>query len=126
MQVSGALATYMAYQFAKLLKDRFVDWDAYKLGLIDEKGNIIKSPKTKEEKDSLNYLINLARKIKIVLVRYVGDNRMVNFLIAAYLLKSESKQDDSIANEIQESLTAKELLTLDSISLTLVELQDDI
>ena len=42
-----AIDLFVTYRFIKLLVTPFKDQDAYKLGIIDEKGNRIMPPKTK-------------------------------------------------------------------------------
>ena len=89
----GAFSKLQAYNFAILLARPFEDWDAYKLGIIDENGDIKKTPVTREEKNSLDTLENLIRKIKRILLKYLPSKKLISFLIAAYLLKNESNND---------------------------------
>jgi len=47
---------FLVYQFLRRLTTPFVEWDAYKYGVIDKDGNILKDKnqrKTQDEKDSL-------------------------------------------------------------------------
>ena len=39
---SGAFDLFLVYEFIKRLATPFKEWDAYDLGIIDERGNIIK------------------------------------------------------------------------------------
>ena len=41
-----AIDLFVTYRFLKLLTTPFEDQDAYKLGIIDEKGNRIRLPKS--------------------------------------------------------------------------------
>jgi len=91
--MASAFSKLQAFRFATILSKPFEEWDAFKFGLIDEKGNFIKKPKTKEEKKSLDAFTNLIRKIKKLLIRYIPDNKLFQFMIAAYLLKTESNDD---------------------------------
>jgi hypothetical protein len=112
-KISNALTTYLAYKFGVLLKDPFPDWEAFKLGLIDKKGNLLKKPKTQEEKDALNSSTNLVRKIKKVFVKYIGDNKLINFIIAAYILKKEEFEEEHPAvTEVNNELDADEKETM--------------
>lgn len=49
----------------KRLSEPFTDWSAYKLGIINENGNLIKQPKTFEEKSSFTsadaYIVKLRK-----------------------------------------------------------------
>jgi hypothetical protein len=60
--------------------------------LIDENGDIIKKAETKKEKAALDPIINLVRKVKKILVKYIGDRQLVNLLISGYLI-TESKEN---------------------------------
>ena len=102
----GAFGKLQAYKFAVLLSKPFTEWDAFKLGIINEKGEILKRPVTSEERNSLDTFENLVRKIKKLLVKYIPDTRFLQFLIAAYLLKNESEYD--IFTKITEELSIKE------------------
>lgn len=86
----AALDKLISLTFATLLSKKFIDWDAYKLGIIDEKGNKIKVPKTLKEKDSLSAIKNLVRKVKRTIAKFVPDTPTVNFLVANMILKEES------------------------------------
>ena len=39
---TGVVDIFMVYQFLKRLATPFEKWDAYKLGIIDKEGNILK------------------------------------------------------------------------------------
>jgi hypothetical protein len=43
---SAALDMYFVYKFAKFISMDWTDWEAYKLGIIDDKGNVIKKTRT--------------------------------------------------------------------------------
>lgn len=101
----GALSKFQAFLFATLLSKRFIKWDAYKLGLIDEKGKLLRKPSTSEEKKSLGTFENLVRKVKTVILRFVPDNKYLQFIIGAYLLKeNDSKKiKEIIYNELNDN-----------------------
>jgi len=105
--MGSAFSKFQAFSFASLLAKPFVDWEAFKLGLIDDGGKIIQKPKTGPEKKALNAFNNLIRKIKRILLRYVPDQRLIGFLIATYLLKTESDAE-SITYKIDQKLTDTE------------------
>ncbi|WP_298751888.1 hypothetical protein [uncultured Arcobacter sp.] len=110
--VNSTLTKYLAYRFAVLIKKPFTEWEAFNQGLIDKDGEVIKKPSTPEEKDALDTLSNLVRKIKKVMVKYIGDNKMINFLIASYLLKEDVSYDIDINSicSIEEQETLKNIL----------------
>lgn len=87
VNISNSVVTYMTYKFLLLLKRPWTEWDAYKLGLIDDKGNLERKPKTKDEKEALDKMTNLVRKIKRILGKYIPNEKLLNFLVTVYLLK---------------------------------------
>lgn len=103
----SAFKKWMAYTMANLLRKQFTQWEAYDLGIIDEKGDIIKKPSTKKEKESIDGYINIIRKVKKILVKYIGDNKILNLMISAYILK-ESEDDENVIDEIKQELTDEE------------------
>lgn len=106
--MSRITTTYMAYRFGKLLKKDFTDWEAYKFGLIDEEGKIIKKPTSKEEKNTLGTIETLARKIKKTLLKYVGNRKVMFTVMALYLMKRESV-DVKIEEALNATLTESEI-----------------
>ena len=120
----GAFSKLQAFIFATLLAKPFPEWDAFKLGLIDEKGNLIKKPVTPEEKSSLNALTNLIRKIKKILVKFLPDSKLLGFIVSAYLLKSESTEPAMV--ELCDALTENELNSVYSLIDTLILIDPDL
>jgi len=119
--ITKAASNLMAIKFANLFRLQFIDWPAYKTGIIDDKGNLLKKAKTKEEKNSFDMLANIVRKIKKIIVKYAGDSKILNFIIAAYLLKKESYSALNIEEEINEVLTKEEIDKLYNVLMYIVE-----
>ena len=61
---SGVANLIFTYSFLKRLVTPFNETDAYKLGIIDERGKKIKSPKTTEELNSYSTFERLVFNIK--------------------------------------------------------------
>ena len=110
LNLSKTAATFLTYKFILLLKKSFTDWEAYKLGLINEKGEKIKEPKTKEEKDSLGGMNNLIRKIKRLVGKFIPNEKLLNFLVTVYLLREDiqNKTYNDLACRLQEYLSPEE------------------
>lgn len=53
-----------AYRFIRLMQKSFEDWDAYKVGVIDTNGNVLKRPKTEEEKSAYTPFHASIRSVK--------------------------------------------------------------
>jgi len=90
VNLSGAAVTFLTYKFLLLLRQPWERWEAFELGLIDKKGDLVKKPKTKDEKKALDKLTNLVRKIKKILGKYINNEKILSFLVTIYLLKEDS------------------------------------
>jgi hypothetical protein len=61
----GRALDYIAiFALAKKFATPFTKTQAYKLGIIDDKGNILRPPKTRKEKDAFTPLDNIVLRIK--------------------------------------------------------------
>lgn len=104
----GRLLDYMiifaiGIRFAKPFKK----WKAYKHGLIDDKGNILKSPKTPDEKNAFTPLDNVILRIKRLIPK-----RLAYLLTAAYIFKGfmnrRFKQVESAHSSEKELIALQE------------------
>ena len=97
-----AIDLFVTYRFLKLLTTPFDQQDAFKLGIIDEKGNRIKKPKssqpavelnTTELKNSYTILHKLVFNIKKIFEKVPGLRTKVGTYAAAlFLLKDTFKE----------------------------------
>ena len=80
-----AIDLFVTYRFLRLLTTPFEDTDAYKLGIIDEKGNRImqkraKKPEvelvTSEQKNSYTILHKLVFNIKKIFAKVQQEQRL--------------------------------------------------
>ena len=94
---------FLVYQFIKRLATPFKEWDAYKTGIIDEKGNLLKKTKdltTREEKDSWGKFDLMILKLKKLLEKIPGgDTRLGSYAAALWLIKEGKDYDDSLLTE---------------------------
>ena len=97
-----AIDLFVTYRFLKLLTTPFEDQDAFKLGVIDEKGNRIRQPKstkpavelsTTELRNSYTILHKLVFNIKKIFAKVPGLRTKVGTYAAAlFLLKDTFKE----------------------------------
>ena len=97
-----AIDLFVTYRFLKLLTTPFEKTDAFNLGIIDEKGNRIKKPKTTqpavelatvEQKNSYTILHKLVFNIKKIFQKVPGLRTKVGTYAAAlFLLKDTFKE----------------------------------
>ena len=86
---------FFVYQFIKRLVTPFENTDAYKLGIIDKDGKVLRkrsSLKTKEEKEAYTLSDTLVFNLKKVLGKVPGGKtKFGTFTAALFLMKEETK-----------------------------------
>ena len=107
---------YYSFRFVKMLTTPFEDTDAYKLGIIDENGNRIKTKKvsTGEEKSAFTTFHRLVFNVKKLLEKLPGgQSRLASYAAALFLLKEKYELSDSTIEKIVEK---SNLETLDFLA----------
>jgi hypothetical protein len=110
--MSGPIVdTFVTYQFIKRLATPFEKWDAYKYGIIDKDGKVLRksaSLKTQEEKNSWRYFDRLVANLKKLLGKVPGGKTRIASYAAALLLLREEKYlsdlDDDQLEQVVESM----------------------
>ena len=91
--MSRTVDNLIALRILSMLVKPFNKTDAYKLGIIDASGKVLKHAKdlkTEQEKDSYDYLHRLVFNIKRLLNKLPGGDTYTKNLVAAYFLIRES------------------------------------
>jgi len=91
--MSRVVDNLIAYKVLSMLVKPFEDSDAYKLGIIDNKGKVLKKSselKTTKEKDAYNYLTRLVFNMKRIINKLPGGESKLRNLVAAFWLIKES------------------------------------
>ena len=104
--VGGALNVFFIYKFLRILTTPWENTDAFKLGIIDGKGKILKKKsklKTIKEKDSYTMMHRLVWKLKRLMEKVpFGKTRLASYAAALWLIKEE-KNFTGTNEELQES-----------------------
>ena len=91
--LAGIGNIYFVYQFLKKLVTPFEKTDAFKLGIVDEKGKILKRRRdleTSEEKDAYNLSDTLVWNLKKILGKIpLGKSRLASYAAALWLIKEQ-------------------------------------
>ena len=125
-----AIDLFVTYRFLRLLTTPFEDTDAFKLGIIDEKGNRIKLPKstkpavelsTSELKNSYTILHKLVFNIKKIFSKVPGlRTKLGTYAAALFLLKDTFKESvddpDMFEKEFMKYLKENDIEFDNSIS----------
>lgn len=110
--MASVVDLFLVYQFIVRLITPFNEWDAYKLGIIDQNGKVLRkrtSLSTPEEKKAWGYFDILAANLKKLLAKFPGgDSKLVSYAAAGLLLKEQKKLERMSEEEI-EALVSKML-----------------
>lgn len=99
--LTKAADTVYTLRFLRLLTTAFVDTNAYKEGLIDDKGNKLKKPFTEKEKSVYNYFHRLVFNIKKLIAKVPGgSSKIATYASALYLIKEHLNLSDKNINKI--------------------------
>lgn len=100
--------TIAVYQILRKLVTPFEQMDAYRLGIIDENGNFLKSRnqlQTQQEKDAVTLLDVLVINLKRLLGNLPGGkSRLASFAAALFLLRQQPKLQENNITDILFSL----------------------
>lgn len=107
---------FLVYQFIRRLATPFEKWDAYKLGIIDDKGKVLikrKNLKTPEQKKAWGVFDVMVANIKKLLAKVPGgSSKIASYAAALYLIRewnhfSEDSMltEDISDNQLEESLS---------------------
>lgn len=82
---------FLVYQFIRRLATPFNEWDAYKLGIIDERGNILRKRRDlrlKQERDAFGVFDLMILNIKKLLEKVPGgQSRIASYAAALWLIR---------------------------------------
>lgn len=97
--------TVYAFRFLRLLTTPWVKTGAYKMGIIDANGNVIRKPETSEEKSKYNIFHKLVFNVKRLLNKIpFGKTTIASYLAALYLIKEKyGVSDRALSKIIRES-----------------------
>lgn len=96
---------FMLYQFLRRLTTPFNEWEAFKLGIIDEQGNVLRKRATLKdtEKKAWGYFDILTCNLKKLLATVPGGSSRIASFAAALILLREQKDvsREELLNEIR-------------------------
>tara|TARA_B100000953_G_scaffold131848_1_gene108903 strand:+ start:675 stop:1139 length:465 start_codon:yes stop_codon:yes gene_type:complete len=122
---SAMMDLYFVYKFAKYIAMPWEDWPAYKLGIIDDTGDVIKRTRTtKEEKHNYTLFHRLLRKLKQLLEKVPGMKGKLGKAVAAYFLFKEGMVkhgadgnvlDEAFIEYINDNMTLEESIQINAL-----------
>ena len=104
--IGGAVNLYFIYKFLRMLTTPWENTDAFKLGIIDKNGGILRKKrtlKTLEEKEAYTMMDRLVWKLKRLMEKIpFGKTRLASYAAALWLIKEE-KSFYNNDKDLQES-----------------------
>lgn len=98
--------TFYAFRFLRLLTTPWEKTGAFKAGLLDKEGKLIKRPETDDEKSKYNLFHRLVFNIKRTLNKIpLGKSTIASYLAALYLLKEHTGLSDKKIGSIVEKVS---------------------
>jgi len=134
--MSQIVDNLIAFRVLRLMTMNFNETPAFKLGIIDDKGNVLKAIKelrTSEEKDAYSMLHRMVFRLKKLLAKVPGgDSKLASFAAAYWLVKEslENKKEnknieqDFLDIQSQGILFAEEYITV--VQFMKEELQEEV
>lgn len=91
-----ATDTVMSFRFLRLLTTPWVKMGAYKAGLIDNKGNLIRRPRTAFENSKYTLFHRIVFNLKKLLNKIpLGKSTIASYAAALYLIKENTDMSDA-------------------------------
>jgi hypothetical protein len=109
---------FLIYQFIKRLTTPFNEWDAFKLGIIDAKGNVLRKRNTlltNDEKRAFGAYDLMILNIKKLLERIPGgQSKFSSYAAALFLIKewNHFTEDSLLTESVSDSLITDSLDSL--------------
>lgn len=107
---------YLVYRILRRLTQPFTEWEAYKQGVIDAEGNILKKSNdrlTFDEKESFTKFDLLILKLKKLLGTIpFGKTKLASYVAALWFLKEEKKlTEDNLQEEFEKFCIKEKMLS---------------
>lgn len=96
---------FYAFKFLKLLTKPWTETKAFELGLIDNKGKVLKKAKTSDEKSAYTVFNRLVFNVK----RLLPGNKIASYAAALFLIKEHTGITESKLKSILEEATGEKI-----------------
>jgi len=117
---------FLVYSFIRKLVTPFEKWEAYKLGIIDEKGNVLIKRKNflkKAQRDAFGIFDLMILNLKKILAKVPGgSSRFASYAAALFLIKefNEFSEDSLLTEDMDDDIIEPALLKFESEYLNLI------
>ena len=105
MSTNPLVDMFLTYQFLKRINTPFEEWSAYKLGIIDKNGKVLKKRrqlKTAQQRAAWGYFDIVTTNLKKLLAKVPGGQSQTGTLAASYLLMRECEEKQLDEQQVQQ------------------------
>lgn len=98
--IQRAVDIYYTFRFLRQLVTPWNETKAFKLGLVDENGKVLRKAKTPEEKDAYTLFFRLVYNIKRLLNKVpFGKTKLASYAAALWLIKENTNMSEEAVVE---------------------------
>ena len=123
--MTSAVDLYVLYKFIKAIATPFDETPAFELGIIDQKGKLLKKPKTTKEKDAYDHFDRFTFNIKRILSRVGLDKKYATYAGALLLMREGADGVNMSDTDIEIALTENYKYLLENSDKSYNLLQDE-
>ena len=110
-----AVDVYYTFRFLRQLVTPWNETKAFKLGLIDADGKVLRKATTPDEKDAYTLFFRLVYNIKRLLNKVpLGKTKLASYVAALWLIKENTKMSEEAIIEGFNAYLEQEGITLDN------------
>lgn len=105
-----------AYRLVRLLQKPFTEWSAFKCGIINDKGSVLKRPKTDQEKESYSSFHAAVRTMKINMSHIPMMTGLTSMMVSAEIVANRFGMNEEAKVYVvgQVKLMCEEMVAGDS------------
>ena len=116
---NGVFDYVYTFQLVKRLGLPVIKWPAFKIGLIDENGVLLRKPTSEDRNTSWGYFDRMVWNIKKIITKFTGHSQLSAALVSLYLLKEGVGEEKS--DEMVEKIFGQEIL-IESSTISISEI----
>lgn len=102
--MSRVIDNLMAFKVLRMLVTPFTDTEAFKLGIIDAHGNVLKKSShfgSEDERNAFTYLHRLVFNLKKLINRFGGENRLKSMAAAIWLIRENYSSGSRTTSQLE-------------------------
>lgn len=102
--MTQAIDLFVIYKLVKAISLPFDESPAYELGLIDEKGKLLRKPKSNKEKEAYDPFNRVVFNLKRIMAKFGLDKRYATYAGALMLMRESAGGYSSTEDELRAGL----------------------